>query len=125
MIKGSSNRGFAAMDPTKQKKIASLGGKRAHEKGTAHQFTSQEAQAAGKKGGIAVSQDREHMKTIGRLGGKARGAKAQQKNPLLATPTGNKRPLHGMDMADNENKLPFTTDDVGGDGDFGLDGVGD
>ena len=44
-------RGFASMDPNKQRAIASKGGRAAHEKGTAHEFTSEEARAAGKKGG--------------------------------------------------------------------------
>lgn len=48
---GSSNRGFASMDPQKQKQIASKGGKAAHEKGSAHEFNSQEARQAGSKGG--------------------------------------------------------------------------
>lgn len=47
----SSSRGFAAMDPQKQREIASKGGKAAQEKGTAHRFTSQEAREAGKRGG--------------------------------------------------------------------------
>lgn len=47
-----SDRGFASMDPKKQKAIASLGGKRAHLIGTAHQWTSEEARAAGRKGGM-------------------------------------------------------------------------
>lgn len=46
-------RGFASMDAEKLRKIASMGGKAAHEKGTAHQWTSAEAQAAGRKGGAA------------------------------------------------------------------------
>lgn len=46
-------RGFASMDPAKQKKIASRGGKAAHAKGTAHEFTSEEARKAGRKGGKA------------------------------------------------------------------------
>lgn len=46
-----SNRGFAGMDPDKQRDIASKGGKAAHEKGTAHEFDSQEAREAGRKGG--------------------------------------------------------------------------
>jgi len=41
------------MDPQKQREIASKGGKAAHEKGTAHEFTSEEARVAGKKGGAA------------------------------------------------------------------------
>lgn len=44
-------RGFASMDPKKQRQAASKGGKRAHEKGTAHEFSSEEARMAGKKGG--------------------------------------------------------------------------
>ena len=48
---GGSNRGFAAMDESKQREIASKGGKAAHEKGTAHEFTSQQAAEAGSKGG--------------------------------------------------------------------------
>jgi hypothetical protein len=44
---GSSNRGFASMDPDRQREIASEGGKAAHEKGTAHEFTSEEARKAG------------------------------------------------------------------------------
>jgi uncharacterized protein len=48
-----SNRGFAAMDERKQREIASKGGKAAHQKGTAHEFTPEEARAAGRKGGEA------------------------------------------------------------------------
>ena len=64
-----NQRGFAAMDEEKQRQIASKGGKAAHEKGTAHEFTPEEARQAGKKGGEAVSQNREHMAEIGRKGG--------------------------------------------------------
>lgn len=46
-------RGFASMDPEKQRRIASLGGKKAHEVGTAHTWTSETARVAGRKGGIA------------------------------------------------------------------------
>jgi general stress protein YciG len=45
-------RGFAVMDPEKQKKIASKGGKAAHALGTAHQWNSEEARLAGRKGGL-------------------------------------------------------------------------
>ncbi len=51
-------RGFAAMDPEKQREIASKGGKTAHVKGTAHQFTSEEAREAGTKGGKAAAEKR-------------------------------------------------------------------
>lgn len=67
----TSNRGFASMDEEKQREIASKGGKAAHEKGTAHEWTSEEAREAGRKGGEAVSKDREHMSEIGRKGGES------------------------------------------------------
>ena len=60
------------MDPKRQNEIASKGGRAAHAKGTAHQFSSEEAREAGRRGGRAVSQDRAHMADIGRAGGKAR-----------------------------------------------------
>lgn len=44
-----SLRGFAAMDPQRQREIASLGGRAAHQSGHAHEFTSEEARAAGRK----------------------------------------------------------------------------
>jgi len=66
-------RGFASMPKEKQKAIASQGGKEAHRKGRAHEFTPDEARNAGRKGGLAVSQNREHMSAIGREGGKSRG----------------------------------------------------
>lgn len=50
---GSSERGFAAMDPEEQRRIASEGGKASHESGRGHEFTSQEAREAGRKGGEA------------------------------------------------------------------------
>ncbi|HEY9785066.1 MAG TPA: KGG domain-containing protein [Candidatus Obscuribacterales bacterium] len=52
MAKGGG-RGFAGMDEQKQREIASKGGKEAHRKGTAHEFTSEEAAEAGRKGGQA------------------------------------------------------------------------
>src|SRR3954471_673527 len=44
-------RGFASMSPEKQREIASKGGRAAHEKGTAHEWTPDEARSAGRKGG--------------------------------------------------------------------------
>ena len=44
---GTKNRSFASMDPERQREIASQGGKAAHQKGTAHEFTSEEARRAG------------------------------------------------------------------------------
>ena len=73
----TSKRGFASMDAAKQREIASKGGRAAHAKGTAHEFTSDEARVAGRKGGEAVSRDRAHMSAIGREGGHSRGRTRQ------------------------------------------------
>ena len=59
------------MDQRKQREIASKGGQAAHQKGTAHEFNSEEARAAGRKGGEAVSANRAHMSAIGRKGGES------------------------------------------------------
>jgi general stress protein YciG len=60
---GTSKRGFASMDPNKQREIASKGGRAAHEKGTAHEFTPEEAAAAGRKGGQASGRGRSLSQT--------------------------------------------------------------
>lgn len=57
-IVATSDRGFASMDRNKQREIASKGGKAAHQKGTAHEWTPSEAREAGRKGGIASHQKR-------------------------------------------------------------------
>src|SRR6476469_3432293 len=75
---GKSRRGFASMDPSRQREIASKGGRAAHEKGTAHEWSSDEARVAGQKGGIAVSRDRAHMAAIGREGGESRSRASRQ-----------------------------------------------
>jgi general stress protein YciG len=76
-MSGKSKRGFASMDSTRQRDIASKGGKAAHAKGTAHEWTADEARRAGRKGGEVVSRDRAHMEAIGRAGGEARGRARQ------------------------------------------------
>jgi len=80
-----SNRGFASMDREKQREIASKGGRAAHAKGTAHEFDSGEARDAGRKGGVAVSRNREHMAAIGRRGGEARGHSRSRTNAQTNT----------------------------------------
>lgn len=69
MESGISKRGFASMDPDKQREIARRGGRAAHEKGSAHEFSPDEARDAGRKGGERVSADRTRMAEIGRRGG--------------------------------------------------------
>ena len=49
----TEDRGFASMERNKQREIASKGGKAAHQKGTAHEWTSEEEREAGRKGGMA------------------------------------------------------------------------
>ena len=98
----TSKRGFASMDPNKQREIASKGGRAAHAKGTAHEFTSDEARVAGRKGGEAVSRDRAHMAAIGREGGHSRGARAR-----AAAAAGNTGGNNGGDIAQNTGAQPF------------------
>ena len=76
-VSNTRNRGFASMNAERQKEIARKGGKAAHEKGTAHEFTPDEARAAGRKGGERVSADRHHMSRIGRMGGKSSAGRRQ------------------------------------------------
>ena len=78
-------RGFAAMDPKKQREISSRGGKIAHAKGVAHTFTHEEASYAGTKGGMKVSADRAHMAEIGRKGGtNSRSGKKRSSQEVLS-----------------------------------------
>jgi len=76
---GTSKRGFASMDEETQRRIAAKGGRAAHASGNAHEFTRAEAREAGRKGGVAISRDRQHMAAIGREGGHARHAQARQR----------------------------------------------
>lgn len=78
MIKQDSKRGFAAMDPERQREIASKGGREAHRQGSAHRFTSEEAREAGAKGGRAAHArgsahqfTSEEARNAGRKGGRS------------------------------------------------------
>lgn len=82
----TKRRGFASMSPEKRRLIASVGGKAAHSMGRAHVFTSEEAQAAGRKGGRTVSQDLGHMSRIGRVGGSRRSARVNADSPPPENP---------------------------------------
>lgn len=73
-------RGFASMDEDRQREIASEGGRASHEKGNAHEFTSEEAREAGHKGGQAAHEkgtahefSSEEAKKAGQKGGQASG----------------------------------------------------
>ncbi len=74
-----SNRGFAGMDSKRQREICSKGGRAAHAKGTAHEFTPDEARQAGQLGGLVVSRNKEHMAAIGRTGAKTRWENAKRR----------------------------------------------
>ncbi len=69
--------GFALLTPEQRKEIARKGGRAAQKRGRAHQFGSEDAREAGKKGGAKVSQDRAHMARIGAKGGRVRPSERQ------------------------------------------------
>jgi general stress protein YciG len=73
-------RGFAGMDPERHRQISSRGGKAAHEKGTAREFTPEEAQRAGRMGGLKVSRNASHMAEIGRRGGAAGKSRSRRRH---------------------------------------------
>lgn len=106
----TSRRGFAAMDPEKRRATASKGGRAAHLKGTAHQFASEEARAAGRKGGQVVSRDKEHMAAIGRKGRQsaaARSAMARATNsPPQPQPSTNGHPQSQPETTVRTEDLP-------------------
>ena len=114
-----SNRGFASMDREKQREIASKGGRAAHAKGTAHEFDSGEARDAGRKGGVAVSRNREHMAAIGRRGGEARGHSRSRTNAQtntagsyfgtwqIGSPATGQGMLRDMNVAANSYRVVF------------------
>src|SRR5437762_3068236 len=77
---GKSTRGFAAMDPQRQRDIASEGGRAAHEQGKAHKFTPEEAREAGRKGGMASGAARASRS-------KARAAQSELNAPAHGHPT--------------------------------------
>ena len=85
METSTRNRGFASMAAEKQREIARKGGRAAHEKGKAHEFTTDEARMAGRKGGEKVSVDRNHMAEIGRRGGRS-SATRRRSNGAQASP---------------------------------------
>ena len=98
-VGGTSKRGFASMDPERQREIASEGGKAAHQKGFAHEFSSQEAREAGSKGGQAAHRrgtahefDSQEARAAGRKGGQAAHQKgtAHEFNPAEARAAGRK-----------------------------------
>jgi len=78
------------MDRTKQREIASKGGKAAHQKGTAHEWTSEEAREAGRKGGMASHRRKQQQQSGGESGGSG-GSNSTLENP---TDTGDQGAVH-------------------------------
>ena len=86
------DRGFASMDRSKQRDIASKGGKAAHQKGTAHEWTSEEAREAGRKGGMASHRRKQEQQQ----GGNTEGG-GNSNNPESAAGGGNPEQMMGTD----------------------------
>jgi general stress protein YciG len=76
------DRGFASMDRAKQREIASKGGKAAHQKGTAHEWTSEEARDAGRKGGLASHKRRREQMAGGNSPGDMSESQVSGDNPV-------------------------------------------
>jgi general stress protein YciG len=102
-------RGFASMDLEKRRIIASKGGKAAHEKGRAHEFTSEEAREAGRKGGHVAHEKgtahrftSEEARAAGRKGGQRSRAKI---SPLVQLP---EQPLE-MSIYSQESEPQWAT----------------
>jgi uncharacterized protein len=81
-----SKRGFGSMDINKRREIASKGGQAAHQKGTAHEFTPEEASFAGRKGGKAASHREPEHQFVPQEPAMTEG------RPELAQPAGHETP---------------------------------
>ena len=75
------DRGFTSMDRSKQRDIASKGGKAAHQKGTAHEWTSEEAREAGRKGGMASHRRKQEQQHTPDIAGSAKNPESTTDNP--------------------------------------------
>jgi len=122
---GKKRRGFACMDPKLVSEIARKGGKAGHAMGRAHEFTREEAQEAGRKGGATTAQNRQHMATIGRMGGHLRHGTAPQRQ--LDLPMGERPSSGSLDRLVRDDGRAGTHEDSspkrsGEDGDDGQAG---
>jgi uncharacterized protein len=86
----TSNRGFASMDPDKQRAIAAEGGRAAHAQGVAHEFDSEEAREAGRKGGQARGNDsdRDQQQASNRSGSRTSGGGGNEGGSMSASGRG-------------------------------------
>jgi uncharacterized protein len=110
----AKKRGFASMDAAKQREIASKGGRAAHQKGTAHQFTPEEARAAGRKGGQAAhfkgtahKFTSEEARAAGRKGGRtARSSPVMTPAASTTTAPGPEQAPETRETNSNGNRPP-------------------
>lgn len=108
--KKSGKRGFASMDLEKQREIARKGGQAAHAKGTAHEFTSEEAAIAGRKGGQASGGNRRARQKENAEQGTARDLSKQPNEN--GTGVGGEMPNQDEKNRENENSREFMSDEV-------------
>ena len=88
-------RGFARLSPEERKRVAAMGGKTSHGKGTAHKFTSEQGAEAGKKGGAFWRDDPGHLAEIGRKGGRAKLGYRKPKQAETQGQGAKEKPDHG------------------------------
>ncbi len=103
------DRGFASMDRGKQRDIASKGGKAAHQKGTAHEWTSEEARDAGRKGGIASHQRRREQ--TGDQTGEQPAVAMESSGSSPSSNTGSERDSYSSDRTSSESAIPPERDE--------------
>jgi uncharacterized protein len=96
------DRGFASMDRAKQREIASKGGKAAHQKGTAHEWTSEEARDAGRKGGIASH--RRRREALQQPDGSSESRSSNEQNREMAHSSSMSREDRTSDFAGNDRE---------------------
>ena len=94
----SRGRGFAGMDPERQRQISSQGGKAAHQKGTAHEFDSEEAREAGRKGGMVSG---------GRRRAREQARAATEPQPVTAQPEVEAETETETEESETESRTPM------------------
>ena len=121
IMAGTSKRGFASMDKEKQRQIASKGGRAAHQKGTAHEFTPEEARIAGRKGGAAAHRKgtahrftSEEAKEAGRRSAEAsRGEGAAAGEEGVSGQAASQEPIHRADSGNRPESSDRAVEPIG------------
>jgi uncharacterized protein len=109
--KGSS-RGFASMDAARQRAIASAGGRAAHRSGNAHEFDTEEAREAGRRGGLARSANRISQRSIELADGQG-VMRVQDRDPAPGDTPSNAERRHSVAQADAASRqIPTSTADL-------------